>query len=347
MEITKVMDKTNQKKYSGFVLVTILTLLLITSSNMLISNIGGSVISSVAYGQINQNNLNSSELVDIYKIPIQKVKVGDIEMAYKTFGNGNSTIILISGGSNTMNFWDPYFLNQLSKNNKVIVFDSRGIGNTTSGDKPFSIKQFANDTIGLIDALGIMDKVDVMGFSLGSLVAQEIAYMHQDKVDRLILYASLCGGPRAVPPSLVLQNFTDALQTPGRTNSTSDNQTYDVLDDVLFSAKWMKEDPSYLSKIPRSGVSISATDATKLLGAFMSWVQTESCSNLGKIKVPTLIIVGTDDSVTHPTNSLNLAKGIPGSWLIQLNGGGHGVMFQYPEDFTNAIEIFLESTHTP
>jgi len=246
-----------------------------------------------------------------------------------------------------MNFWDPYFLNQLSKNNKVIVFDSRGIGNTTSGDKPFSIKQFANDTIGLIDALGIKDKVDVMGFSLGSLIAQEIAYMHQDKVDRLILYASLCGGPQAVPPSPVLQNFTDALQTPGRTNNTSDNQTYGVLDDVLFPAKWMTQNTDYITKIPRSGVSINAVDASKLLGAFMSWVQTESCSNLGMIKVPTLIIVGTDDSVTQPANSLNLANGIPGSWLIQIKGGGHGVMFQYPEDFTNAIKTFLGSTGAP
>lgn len=151
--------------------------------------------------------------------------------------------------------------------------------------KPFSIKQFANDSIGLIDALGIKDKVDVMGFSLGSLVAQEIAYMHQDKVDRLILYASLCGGPQAVPSSPALPNFTDALQTPGRTNNTSDNQTYGVLDDVLFPAKWMKENPDYLAKIPRSGVSINATDASKLLGAFMSWVQTESCSGLGKISI--------------------------------------------------------------
>lgn len=88
------------------------------------------MINSVAYGQTNQNKINTTEQFDDYKMPLQKAKVGDIEMAYKTFGSGNSTIILISGGSNTMNFWDPYFLNQLSKNNKVIVFDSRGIGNT-------------------------------------------------------------------------------------------------------------------------------------------------------------------------------------------------------------------------
>jgi mannitol-specific phosphotransferase system IIBC component len=71
-----------------------------------------------------------------------------------------------------MNFWDPHFLKELSTNNSVIVFDSRGIGNTTLGNKPFTISQFANDTAGLLDALKINKKVDVLGFSLGSLTAQ-------------------------------------------------------------------------------------------------------------------------------------------------------------------------------
>jgi pimeloyl-ACP methyl ester carboxylesterase len=283
---------------------------------------------------------------DIYKIPIQKAAVGDIDIAYKKFGNGTNTILLISGGSNTMNFWDPSLLSQLAKNNTVIVFDSRGIGNTTSGEKTFSIKQFANDTASLLDAIGVTTKVDVMGFSLGSLVAQEVAYMHQDKVNRLILYGSMCGGKDAVPPSPVLQNYTNALQDPERTNSTSDAETYGVLDDVLFPIDWMQENPDYMTKIPRQGVSINASDATKLLGAFMSWTQTESCNKLSTIKVPTLIIVGTDDLVTVPQNSLNLVKGIPGAWLIQIDGGGHGVMFQYPEVFADAVQLFSESTTT-
>lgn len=245
-----------------------------------------------------------------------------------------------------MNFWDPYLLSQLAKNNTVIVFDSRGIGNTTSGEKPFSIKQFANDTVGLLDAIGVTTKVDVMGFSLGSLVAQEVAYMQQDKVNRMILYGSMCGGKDAIPPSPVLQNYTTALQDPTRTNSTSDSDTYGVLDDVLFPIGWMHEFPDYMTKIPRQGVSINASDATKLLGAFMSWTQTESCNILNVIKVPTLVIVGTDDVVTVPENSLNLVKGIPGAWLIQIEGGGHGVMFQYPKVFADAVQLFLESSTT-
>ncbi len=341
------MNNTGKEKDAVLTLTAIFCFLLISLSNILTSSLTESPISNpFAYGQTNSSSLNYESQLDIYEIPVKKTSVGDIDIAYKTFGNGTNTILLISGGSNTMNYWDPILLKTLAKNNTVIVFDSRGIGNTTAGDKPFSIRQFANDTAGLLDAIGVKDKVDVMGFSLGSLVAQEIAYMHQEKVNRLILYGSLCGGQNAIPPSPALQGFTNALQSPGRTNSTSDNQTYSFLDDVLFPAKWMEENPDYLGVIPRHGVSINSGDASKLLGAFMSWVQTESCNKLGEIKVPTLVIVGTDDAVTLPANSLNLVRGIPGAWLIQIWGGGHGVMFQYPEAFTNAIGVFLESSPT-
>ncbi len=81
----------------------------------------------------------------------------------------------------------------------------------------------------------------------------------------------------------------------------------------------------------------------------MDRVYTYSCNKLGEIKVPTLVVVGTKDIVTSPANSLSLIKGIPGYCLIQIWKGGLGVMFQYPEDFTNAIKVFLESTspHNP
>jgi pimeloyl-ACP methyl ester carboxylesterase len=85
---------------------------------------------------------------------VKKAQVGDIDIGYKILGNVSSNsniIVLLSGGSNTMNFWPPHMLNELSSNNTTLVFDSRGIGNSTSGNKPFSIGLFANDTVGLLD----------------------------------------------------------------------------------------------------------------------------------------------------------------------------------------------------
>ncbi|MGI0051134.1 MAG: alpha/beta fold hydrolase [Nitrososphaeraceae archaeon] len=125
---------------------------------------------------------------------MNKVKVNDIDIAYKIYESGNNnTILLIGGSGQTMNAWEPFLIKKLvESNNSVIVFDNRGIGNTTKGIKPFSIKQFAYDTIELLEKLGIDKKIDILGFSTGSLIAQEIALNHPEKIRKLILYASTC-----------------------------------------------------------------------------------------------------------------------------------------------------------
>ena len=108
------------------------------------------------------------------KAKTEHVQVGDINIAYKRFGQGKP-ILFISGTSQTKDAWEPTLLLELAAtNHTVIVFDNRGIGETTVGTKPFSIEQFAYDTAGLLDALQI-EKADVFGASLGSFVAQELA----------------------------------------------------------------------------------------------------------------------------------------------------------------------------
>jgi pimeloyl-ACP methyl ester carboxylesterase len=115
------------------------------------------------------------------------------------FGKGEP-ILLISPAQADMNTWEMGTLSELSSNHTVIVFDSRGVGNTTTGNRPFSIQQFANDTAGLLDALKIQ-KADVLGYSLGSFIAQQLAVTHPDKVNRLVLVAASCGGKESIPPS--------------------------------------------------------------------------------------------------------------------------------------------------
>src|SRR5215213_3628006 len=130
----------------------------------------------------------------------EHVQVGDINIAYKQFGQGKP-ILLISGIGQTKEGWDPSLLSNLAAtNHTVIVFDNRGIGETTVGTKPFSIEQFANDTAGLLDALHI-EKADVLGYSLGSLVAQELSLNYPQKVDRLVLHGTSCGGNETISPS--------------------------------------------------------------------------------------------------------------------------------------------------
>jgi pimeloyl-ACP methyl ester carboxylesterase len=93
-----------------------------------------------------------------------------------------------------------------SSNHTVIIFDNRGVGNTTTGSIPVSIQQLANNTAGLLDVLKLQ-KADVLGYSLGSFVAQQLTVTHPEKVNRLVLVAGSCGGKEAISESPQLIKF--------------------------------------------------------------------------------------------------------------------------------------------
>ena len=282
-----------------------------------------------SYAQTNffttdSNNGTSSSLIK--NVETKKVHVGDIDMAYKIIGKGKS-LMLIAGSGASMDMWDPQLLKQLSVNHTVIIFDSRGKGQTSVGTvKNMTMYQFANDTAGLIDALEIKEPVDVLGASFGGFIAQELVLSHPDKVNRLILYASDCSGKIAVP------------SRPAPFASTPIDQAR-IVADMIFPEQWKKEHPNYLSYMPL--VPIPSLAAIQLEGqAISSWKG--SCDRVANIHNPTLVIVGTEDEIVPPSYSLPLAEKIPGAWFIQIKGGGHGLMYQYPEKLSRIILTFLK-----
>ncbi len=301
-------------------------------------------LANFAYSQPSQMSSNSisdddinTDTLNIQDIPAKKVRVGDIDVAYKTFGKGNP-ILLINGYSFTMDSWDPTLLETLASNHTVIVFDNRGIGNTTSGNgQQFSVGQFANDTAGLLDALDIK-KADVLSWSLGGAIAQELVINNPDKVGRLILYAIGCGGPDSVPPS---QEFLSVL-----TNGTGTaEERIARLVPLFFPEEWRNQNPNYLENIPKTTETVLNETLNKQIEAAFS--SSSTCDRLKTVTQPTLVIVGTDDAATPAPNSLTMASLIPGAWYVQINGADHGLMYQYPEQFSGIVEAFLENTNTP
>jgi pimeloyl-ACP methyl ester carboxylesterase len=268
-------------------------------------------------------------------MPSHNVTVGDIDIAYKQIGRPDAKpIILITGASATMDMWNPLLLEQLaSANYRVIIFENRGVGESTVGTKEFSISQFANDTLGLLDALGI-SKADVLGWSMGGFIAQQLAVTNPDKVDNLILYTTSCGGPndRPTPPE-VMQIVTNT--------SMSQEERMQKLAPLFFApASWFKAHPDYLNyfRIPKE-FPIPQQIHLQQLDAAVTW--TGTCNALSNITQPTLIIVGTDNDAAP--DSLTLAERIPGSWLIQIRDAGHGLMYQHPDEFNRVLMTFLES----
>jgi pimeloyl-ACP methyl ester carboxylesterase len=300
--------------------------------------------SNFAYGQQQQeeqkeNQINTSittNSLNVQNIPTKKVNVGDIDIAYKTFGKGDP-IILINGYSVAMDTWHPTLLGKLAANHTVIIFNNRGMGNTTSGDEQkFSLGLFANDTAGLLEALKI-SKADVLGWSMGGAIAQELALNHPDKVGKLVIHASFCGPLNAIEAGKAEFN--------AMTNETGTAQDRIArLHQTFFPEEWRKENPNYLESIPKTTEVISNQTLSQHKEAIANW--TGTCDKLANITQPTLVIVGTKDTGTTPAISLKITEQIPGAWLVQMKGGGHGVMYQYPEQFSNILEAFLQNTNT-
>lgn len=135
--------------------------------------------------------------------------------------------------------------------------------------------------------------------------------MHPAKVNKLILYASLCGGKESILPNPQVLKALAVSQAP------------------FFTQEWIRTHPNYLASIPQSKEIDPLSNVMRQHGAVSKWGGT--CNQLPKISNPTLVITGTGDLIVPPANYLVIAGKIPGAWLVQIKGGGHGVMFQYPE----------------
>ncbi len=314
--------------------------MLILSSSVIA--LGYSVADKIgAFAQTNETGQGNSNITDTTSIDqlnetlTKKIRVGDIDVGYRMFGNGDP-IFLIMGFKGTMDLWDQRLLQNLASQYKVVVFDNRGMGETTAGDtnKNSSIAQFANDTAGLIDALGFK-KASVLGWSMGGFIAQELALNHPDRVDRVILYATICGGKETVSPGPnVLKNLTD---TTGSLKEQHDRFAY-----MLFSKEWINQVPNYVDYFPMTNKSTPASSIERQWNAIMNWGGV--CNRIQSITQPTLVIGGTSDSLTLPPNFVLLTERIPGSWLIQIRGAGHGLMYQYPDALSQSALLFLSLT---
>ena len=309
----------------------------------------------LVYGQTNQSITKNEGLLNIQDIPAKKVHVGDIDIAYKMLGKGDP-VLLFNGASDGMDAWDPSFLEGLSSNHLVIAFDTRGIGNTTTGSKPYSYQQLANDSAGLLDALKI-PKADVMGYSLGSYIAEQLAIMFPDKVNSLLLVASSCGGKDHTPkPPEFIKLQSDIVNKSLNNVSISHEEMKELVSASLGSG-WIRLHPESLD-IPANITTLQQLKpglppeiANNQNNVGKHWEDNPNwsgaCDELAKLAKPTLVITGTDDNMYQPhVNSLKIVEKIPGAWLVQIEDAGHAVMDQYPEEIAKILNTFLSSTST-
>lgn len=259
---------------------------------------------------------------------VKMVKVGDIDMAYKSFGEGEP-LVMITGYSTTMDTWDPRFLQALASKLQVIVFDNRGMGKTTAGTAGFTMDQFADDTAGLIHALGF-GKAHVLGWSIGGDIALNVVVRHPERVKKVVSYAGDCGGPQKVEAPdyrKTLERLQD-VDVPMKAALAS-----------LFPGWYMEANPDYWKQFPFPKEFSSVDNIKKQNQAYETWAGVYD--QLPSIERPVLVSGGNLDVSTPWVNAPILYKRIPGAKVAEFKGAGHGLQYMYPYDYAYAITGFL------
>jgi len=263
---------------------------------------------------------------------VQYADMTGARIAWQSAGSGEP-LLLCMGFATNMDMWSTGAVEALSKQYKVIVFDYPGMGYSTTGDTAQTISSMADAAAALLDALHI-DNAHVMGWSMGSYVAQMLAIRYPEKISKLILYAADCGDTITVNPS---QEIIDILSNP--------NSTPMEFLSTLFPDDWLAAHAEPWTFLPEGKEPENAETIGMQYGAIQQWLSPEGGSNgqLQQLTMPVLLLCGSDDKVVPAANSTMMAGSIPTATLISVAGTGHGLMYQQPETFANYVLSFLNN----
>jgi len=260
------------------------------------------------------------------------IKVNDINIYYEIHGEG-FPYVMISGSPCDVNWWIPEQIEAPSKYFKTIIFDNRGSGRTDKSVMDYSIKMFADDTVGLMNALNI-EKAHVLGVSMGGMIAQEIALNYPERVEKLVLCCTHCGGSKQVYPS---NEIIQMMMTPRK--MTPEELVNEILS-LCFTDDFFKNNPDFIESYKQRilKIPISLDSYQRQVSAEMGF---STAMRLKKIEAPTLILHGTEDVLVPPKNAEILAKRIPGAKMIMLDKTAHFLFQPYPERVSIMINDFL------
>jgi len=258
-----------------------------------------------------------------------KVKVKDINIYYEVLGRG-FPLIMIMGLSANVDWWNPRMIHELLKKYQLVIFDNRGAGRTDVSNRGYTIKSFAEDTAGLMGALGI-SRAHILGVSMGGMIAQELALNFPEKVEKLILCSTSCGDRRSVLPS---QDVLGTLMAGGRVLSPEEIARMTI--PLVFTEDFVKKNPDLLEfsiqQILRAPISKEV-----FMNQLNAIAQFDTCDRLPQIRAPTLVLHGKRDILVPPENAATLAEAIPNATLFYLKNSAHGLV----EDMEKAIDVIL------
>ena len=264
-----------------------------------------------------------------------KAKVNGTNINYRVQGKGEP-LVLIQGYSADQSSW-MFQTRALKKYYRVITFDNRGVGKTSKPGGAYSTKMMADDTVGLMDHLGIK-KAHVLGVSMGGMVAQAVAINYPERINKLILGCTYAGRNESGGLSL---EFPKALgfredYTDADARSIPILNIAGTLYSLAFNRKLYR-----MIFIPLAKIQARLNGKTGLLGQLEAVLGHNTLDNLPTIKVSTLVIVGTKDRVIKPSSSEVIAKLIPNAKLVKVESGSHMFFMEMSGRFNKEVLVFL------
>jgi len=233
----------------------------------------------------------------------------------------------------SMDWWDKELIDALAARYQVLTFDNRGAGRTVTPEEgEFTAEMFADDTVALMDAKGI-SCAHIMGMSMGGLIAQELAIKYPDRVNKLILACTFCGGKHMVQASPEVMQML--LDKSGGLDGVFD-RTLQLMFTPDFLASHGDEVKDFRERYMRAPIR-----AANALRQFMACGKADTYDRLPEIKHPTLVLSGLDDPLIPPANSQILAERIPNAKLIQYQNASHGFITEVRDRFLKDLFDFL------
>ncbi|QJD93865.1 alpha/beta hydrolase [Duganella dendranthematis] len=265
----------------------------------------------------------------------QYITVNGIQTAYRLYGvrGAEPPLFLMQHFTGTMDNWDPLVIEGLARHRQVVVFDNAGVG-ASHGITPSNVPEMAQHALSVIEALGL-GQVDLLGFSLGSFLAQEIAANLPKSVRRMVLVGGCPQGQGAGDFRKVISEIGG--KTPG-----------EILLHLFFTptANSQQRGKAFLQRLKlrdEAGPNPPSQTFTAQYLAIESWCGQRDAGYalLKRIKQPVLVVQGSNDTMFPTEQSIRLFQHLPNAQLSLYPDAGHASLFQYPSLFVEQVDTFL------
>ena len=274
--------------------------------------------------------------------PTQFIETERERYAYRRFGAGaGPPLVFLQHFTGTLDNWDPAVADQLAGGREVVLFESAGVGRS-SGEVPITIAGMTEHLFAFVDALGLT-QIDLLGFSLGGMVAQQAALERPSLVRRMLLVGTAPKGGEDIM-HLEKPELRKILEDPNLSG-------YQVLVKFFFTSSESSQaaGQAFVTRLlarsedrePLSGPKVAQAQ----IAAFRAWerVEGERFGELRRITQPCMVVNGMLDTMIPVRNSYLLAEHLPNAMLLIYPDAGHGSLFQFPDSFVRQATLFLDS----